>query len=252
MKGESTVNEILKMEQLSFRYEGSAEGEHVLDALTLSIGAGARVGLVGCNGVGKSTLLKLLVGILPMQEGQLSLCGLPMEHKNLADIRKKVGYIFQDSDSQLFMPTVGADVAFAAENYGYPPEEVAARTRRALAQVQMEGMADRPIYRLSGGQKKLASIAGILTLEPELILMDEPSAALDPRNRRNLIRILNELPSAKLIASHDLDFIYDTCDRVLLLHEGRLAADGAARDILRDAALLDRCELELPLRFQKV
>ena len=150
------------------------------------------------------------------------------------------------------MPTVGADVAFAAENYGYPPEEVAARTRRALAQVQMEGLADRPIYRLSGGQKKLASIAGILTLEPELILMDEPSAALDPRNRRNLIRILNELPSAKLIASHDLDFIYDTCDRVLLLHEGRLAADGAAQDILRDAALLDRCELELPLRFQKV
>ena len=155
MKGEATVNEILKMEQLSFRYEGSAEGEHVLDALTLSIEAGARVGLVGCNGVGKSTLLKLLVGILPMQEGQLSLCGLPMEHKNLADIRKKVGYIFQDSDSQLFMPTVGADVAFAAENYGYPPEEVAARTRRALAQVQMEGLADRPIYRLSGGRRSL-------------------------------------------------------------------------------------------------
>ena len=239
------------MEQLSFRYEGSAEGERVLDALTLSIGAGERVGLVGCNGVGKSTLLKLLVGILPMQEGQLSLCGLPMERKNLAAIRKKVGYIFQDSDSQLFMPTVGADVAFAAENYGYPPEEVAARTRRALAQVQLEGLADRPIYRLSGGQKKLASIAGILTLEPELILMDEPSAALDPRNRRNLIRILNELPCAKLIASHDLDFIYDTCDRVLLLHEGRLAADGAAQDILHDAALLERCDLELPLRFQQ-
>ena len=174
-----------------------------------------------------------------------------MERKNLAEIRRKVGYIFQDSDSQLFMPTVRADVAFAAENYGYPPEEVAVRTRRALAAVHMEHCADRPVYRLSGGQKKLASIAGILTLDPALILMDEPSAALDPRNRRALIGILNALPCAKLIASHDLDFIYDTCDRVLLLHHGQLAADGPAREILRDKALLERCELELPLRWQR-
>ena len=109
----------------------------------------------------------------------------------------------------------------------------------------------QPVYRLSGGQKKLASIAGILTLDPALILMDEPSAALDPRNRRALIGILNALPCAKLIASHDLDFIYDTCDRVLLLHHGQLAAGGPAREILRDKALLERCELELPLRWQR-
>ena len=132
-----------------------------------------------------------------------------------------------------------------------PPEEVAVRTRRALAAVHMKHCADRPVYRLSGGQKKLASIAGILTLDPALILMDEPSAALDPRNRRALIGILNALPCAKLIASHDLDFIYDTCDRVLLLHHGQLAADGPAREILRDKALLERCELELPLRWQR-
>ena len=129
--------------------------------------------LIGVNGVGKSTLLKILVGILPIQAGALTVGGLPMERKNLAEIRRKVGYIFQDSDSQLFMPTVRADVAFAAENYGYPPEEVAARTRRALAAVHMEHCADRPVYRLSGGQKKLASIAGILTLDPALILRRE-------------------------------------------------------------------------------
>ena len=151
---------ILELQDLSFRYEGELPGEKVLDALTFAVAPGERVGLVGCNGVGKSTLLKILVGILPIQAGALTVGGLPMERKNLAEIRRKVGYIFQDSDSQLFMPTVRADVAFAAENYGYPPEEVAARTRRALAAVHMEHCADRPVYRLSGGQKKLASIAG--------------------------------------------------------------------------------------------
>lgn len=126
------------------------------------------------------------------------------------------------------------------------------RSHRALQQVHIEDCADRPVYRLSGGQKKLASIAGILTLDPELILMDEPSAALDPKNRRNLIEILRGLPCAMLIASHDLDFIYDTCDRVLLLYEGRIAADGPAEEILHDGALLADCDLELPLRFQSI
>ena len=175
-----------------------------------------------------------------------------MQRENLASIRRKVGYIFQDSDSQLFMPTVAADVAFAAQNYGYPTGEVAARSHRALQQVHIEDCADRPVYRLSGGQKKLASIAGILTLDPELILMDEPSAALDPKNRRNLIEILRGLPCAMLIASHDLDFIYDTCDRVVLLYEGRIPADGPAEEILHDGALLADCNLELPLRFQSI
>ncbi len=242
---------VLAIQDLRFCYEGHA-AVPVLQGISLQIAPGQRVGLVGCNGVGKSTLLKLLVGILPMQQGVLEIEGLAMQRENLAAIRRKVGYIFQDSDSQLFMPTVAADVAFAAQNYGYPPEEVTARTRRALQQVHIEDCADRPVYRLSGGQKKLASIAGILTLDPELILMDEPSAALDPKNRRNLIEILRGLPCAMLIASHDLDFIYDTCDRVVLLHEGRVAADGPVEAILHDCKLLAACDLELPLRFQQI
>lgn len=245
----SNSGPILAMRDLHFCYKGHAVP--VLQGITLSIAPGERVGLVGCNGVGKSTLLKLLVGILSMQQGTLEVSGLAMQRENLASIRRKVGYIFQDSDSQLFMPTVAADVAFAAQNYGYPPEEVAARTRRALQQVHIEDCADRPVYRLSGGQKKLASIAGILTLDPELILMDEPSAALDPKNRRNLIEILRSLPCAMLIASHDLDFINDTCTRVVLLHEGSVAADGPSERILQDGDLLARCDLELPLRFQR-
>ena len=242
---------ILTMQDLTFCYDGHSAAP-VLQDINLNIASGQRVGLVGCNGVGKSTLLKLLVGILPMQQGTLEVAGLAMQRENLASIRRKVGYIFQDSDSQLFMPTVAADVAFAAQNYGYPTEEVTARTHRALQQVHIEDCADRPVYRLSGGQKKLASIAGILTLDPELILMDEPSAALDPKNRRNLIEILRGLPCAMLIASHDLDFIYDTCDRVVLLYEGRIAADGPAEEILHDGALLADCDLELPLRFQSI
>lgn len=242
---------ILTMQDLTFCYDGH-NAAPVLQDINLNIASGQRVGLVGCNGVGKSTLLKLLVGILPMQQGTLEVAGLAMQRENLASIRREVGYIFQDSDSQLFMPTVAADVAFAAQNYGYPTEEVAARTHRALQQVHIADCADRPVYRLSGGQKKLASIAGILTLDPELILMDEPSAALDPKNRRNLIEILRGLPCAMLIASHDLDFIYDTCDRVVLLHEGRIAADGPAEEILHDGALLADCDLELPLRFQSI
>ena len=245
----SNSGPILAMRDLHFCYEGHTAP--VLQGVTLSIAPGERVGLVGCNGVGKSTLLKLLVGILSMQQGTLEVSGLAMQRENLASIRRKVGYIFQDSDSQLFMPTVAADVAFAAQNYGYPPEEVAARTRRALQQVHIEDCADRPVYRLSGGQKKLASIAGILTLDPDLILMDEPSAALDPKNRRNLIEILRSLPCAMLIASHDLDFIYDTCTRVVLLHKGSVAADGPSERILQDGDLLARCDLELPLRFQR-
>lgn len=247
----SNSGPILAIRDLGFCYEGHAAAP-VLQGITLTLAPGERVGLVGCNGVGKSTLLKILVGILPMQQGALEVAGLSMQRENLAAIRRKVGYIFQDSDSQLFMPTVAADVAFAAQNYGYPPEEVAARTRRALQQVHIEDCADRPVYRLSGGQKKLASIAGILTLDPDLILMDEPSAALDPKNRRNLIEILRGLPCGMLIASHDLDFIYDTCSRVVLLHEGRVAADGPADRILRDGELLAKCDLELPLRFQKI
>lgn len=239
---------VIEIKKLDFSY---VENQMVLKHIDLSIEKNEKVGLIGSNGVGKSTLLKILVGILSMDESSISVCDMSLNKKNLKEIRRQVGYIFQDSDSQLFMPTVYADVSFGAKNYGYSNEEVKIRTMNALKQVQLDGISDKQIYHLSGGEKKLVSIAGILTLDPQIILMDEPSASLDPKNRRNLIQILNDLDCAYFIASHDLDFIYDTCDRVILLHHGQIVADGNTKEVLKNKELLEQCDLELPLRFQE-
>ncbi len=246
---------VIEVAHLHFAYARKHEHKDalVLKNISFTAGAGERLGLIGANGVGKSTLLKLFVGLLEYQRnmGSVKLCGLDLCKDNLRELRKRIGYVFQDSDSQLFMADIYSDVAFAAQNYGYSEQEVHERVERALAQVHLQDLAKRQIYRLSGGQKKLVAIAGILTLTPELILMDEPSAALDAKNRRNLINILRSLPCTQVIASHDLDFIYETCDRVLLLHEGGIAADGAAQEVLRNKVLLEQCDLELPLMLQQ-
>lgn len=222
----------------------------ILKDICLSVEHGESVGLIGANGVGKSTLLKLLVGLLTGYEGEISVQGHPVIKKNLTDIRKKVGYVFQDSDSQLFMATVYEDVAFGPRNYGCSEEETEQRVMDALQKVGMEGLKDRQIYRMSGGEKKLASIATILSMEPKVILLDEPSLALDPRNRKNLIGILNGMKETKVIASHDLDMIMDTCDRTILLADGKIVKQGSTEEILQDQTLLETCGLELPLRMQ--
>lgn len=245
---------ILEARDLSFSYGNTKERfrNQVLDQVNLCVEEDESVGLIGANGVGKSTFLKLLTGLLPMQEGRLRIAGLEMKKENLQQIRAEIGYVFQDSDSQLFMSTVYEDVAFAPRNYGKSEEETRNLVMEALGQVHMEDRKERQIYRLSGGEKKLVSIATVLAMGSKLMLLDEPSVALDPRNRRNLIRILNELPGAKMIASHDLDFVYDTCKRVILLSEGKIAADGRAKEILTDRALLEEHGLELPLSFSRI
>ncbi len=249
------MSAILKLSHIRFQYAlpgPKKAAVPVFHDLSFTLEPGEKVGLIGSNGVGKSTLLKLLVGLLPLQAGNLEVCGLPLDRDHLPAIREKTGYVFQDSDSQLFLPTVESDVSFALRNRGVPREEAERRTAEVLAQVGMADMARWQIYRLSGGQKKLTAIAGLLTQKPDLLLMDEPSAALDPRNRRNLIRILGQLPCAQLIASHDLDFIWDTCDQVILLHQGQVERTGPTREILQDGPLLEACGLELPLRLQEI
>lgn len=236
--------ELLKIKDLSFTYE---DGNKVLDGLNLTAHDGESIGIVGANGIGKSTLMKLLVGLYLNFEGELEVAGHPVNKKNLSHIREHVGYVFQDSDSQLFLSTVEEDVAFGPQNYGLSGEEVKRRVDEALEKVHITHLRGKHNYKLSGGEKKLAAIATILSMEPDIIIMDEPSIALDPRNRRNLIGILNEIQALKIITSHDLDFIMDTCTRSLLLDEGRIIADGDVKDILTNKELLEEHGLELPL-----
>ncbi|MDO5575118.1 MAG: ABC transporter ATP-binding protein, partial [bacterium] len=208
---------MIEINNLTFSYSSHPQARTILDGISFHAGENESIGIIGANGVGKSTLLKILTGLLLDYTGSVRINGINVEKKTLADIRRQLGYVFQDSDSQLFMPTVYEDVAFAPRNYGYTKQEVEERVEQALLMVHMEELRNRQIYRLSGGEKKLASIATILSMQPKIMLLDEPSIALDPRNRRNLIRILNELPGLKLIASHDLDMIWDCCERTILL-----------------------------------
>lgn len=238
----------IEAKHLTFSYGGHRE---VLSDLNFSISGEETVGLIGANGVGKSTMLKLLVGLLTGYSGVLRVNQMDVEKQNLAAIREKTGYVFQDSDSQLFMSTVYEDVAFAPRNYRYPDKEVEERVKRALEMVHIENLRDSQIYRLSGGEKKLASIATILSTDPEMILLDEPSVALDPRNRRNLIHVLLKLPGLKIIASHDLDLIMDTCQRTILLSDGRIVRDGCTKEILSNQELLEANGLELPLSLSR-
>ena len=220
-----------------------------MENINFQLKKGESVGLVGANGVGKSTLLRILVGLNTGFQGDVMVNNIPLEKKNLKTIRKNVGYVFQDADSQLFMSTVFDDVAFAPRNYGMSEAEVNEKTMEALKVVHIEQLKDKQIYKLSGGEKKLASIATILSTEPDVILMDEPSVALDPKNRRNLINILNQLNQAKIIASHDLNMIMDTCERTILLSDGKIIKDGNTKEILLDKELMEESGLELPLGY---
>ena len=221
----------------------------VLSGLDLTIREGEAVGLIGANGSGKSTLLGALCGLIP-HSGTIRLHGLDLEKNNLPQIRRKTGYLLQDSDSQLFLPTVYDDIAFAPRNYGLNSEAVEAAVDEALSRTGIEHLRLRQNYRLSGGEKRMVCLAVILAMKPGLLLMDEPSNALDPYNRRTLIRLLNQMPETKLIASHDLDLVLETCERVILLDGHSIRADGPAESILSDESLLRECRLELPLSRQ--
>ena len=234
----------IEVKDLTFAYE---KDRKILDGVTFTAREQDAIGIIGANGAGKSTLLKILVGLLLSFEGTVRVEEIPLEKRTLPRIREKIGYVFQDADSQLFSTSVYEDIAFGPRNYGLPEEEVDRRVRLALKKVSLEGFGKKPIHRLSGGEKKLVSIATILSMTPDILLMDEPSAALDPRNRRNLIRVLNEFDHLKILTSHDLDFIWDTCSRVILLGEGRILYDGDPEGILRDKKTLEESGLELPL-----
>ena len=238
------MENIISVSHLSFGYDSKRK---VLENINFQLKKGESVGLVGANGVGKSTLLRILVGLNTGFQGDVMVNNIPLEKKNLKSIRKNVGYVFQDADSQLFMSTVYEDVAFASVNYGLSEEETKQRVTDALKMMGIEELRDRHTFRLSGGQKKLAAIATILSMTPEIILLDEPTIALDPRNRKNLIGLINSFSQLRVIASHDLDMIMDTCSRVVLMNNGKIIREGSTVEILNDRELLESNGLELPL-----
>ncbi len=242
------MSELIKVKNLNFGYEA---GYPVLSAINFAANQVETIGLIGANGVGKSTLLRLLVGLELEFDGEI-LVGkneekLALNRQNLSQIRSKIGYVFQDSDSQLFTQNVYEDVAFGPRSQGLSENEVEARVNKALELTNIAHLKTRPIHKMSGGEKKLASLATILSMEPEIILLDEPTIALDPKNRRNIINTLNILPQTKIIATHDLDMVLDTCDRVLLMKNGSIISDGAPSEILSNRNLLEESGLELPL-----
>nr|WP_319399044.1 ABC transporter ATP-binding protein [uncultured Carboxylicivirga sp.] len=240
----------LSINHVNFSY--STNQKQVIHNLTWNADGSESIGIVGANGAGKSTLLKLLTGLQLDFEGEILVNDLPVNKKTLKQIRNDIGYVFQDSDSQLFMSRVWDDVAFGPQNHGYTEQEVYEKTLNALKQVNIEHLRDQQIYRLSGGEKKLVTLATVLAYEPDILLFDEPTVALDPANRRNLIHLLNSLSGMKIIASHDLDFIYDTCQRTILINNGRIVKDGNTKEILRDKKLLEDNGLELPLSLSRM
>ncbi|MHC6203369.1 energy-coupling factor ABC transporter ATP-binding protein [Breznakiellaceae bacterium SP9] len=235
--------EHIRLSNISFSYEKNARP--ALSDLSFAIEKGETLCFAGANGSGKSTLLQIIAGCLKPVRGEISASG---GGANLC------GIVFQDLEHQLFMPTVWEDVAFGVLKKGMLPKEAKEAALAALRSVEAEHLAEKPPYKLSGGEKQRAALAGILITRPEVLVLDEPSASLDPRARKNLIGLLRRLPCTKIIASHDLDLVLDLADRVLFLHAGQVAGESpvagrAAPGLLADEGFLRSIGLELPLRF---
>ena len=230
----------IEVRNLSFSYP---DGHQALKDVTLSIAPGEKVALVGPNGAGKSTLLLHLNGILSGQ-GRVTVCGLTVEQKNLSRVRAMVGLVFQNPDDQLFSPTVFDDVAFGPLYQGLEPAEVERRVDSALTAVRMTGYARRVSHHLSAGEKKRIAIATVLSMNPEVLVLDEPTAGLDPRARRTLIKLLRDLPMTMLAASHDLAMVRELLPRMVIMDEGRIVADGPTGKLLKDEKLLEAHGLE--------
>ena len=238
---------MIRFQNVSFEYE---HGTRVIDNMSFTIGDGEAVGLIGANGAGKSTIMKLLLGLVS-GEGKILVDDIEVSSSNLGKVREKLGFVLQNSDNQMFMPTVYEDMMFAPLNYMVSREDAEKRVDEVLERLGLQYLKHKYNHKISGGEKRMAAIATILAMEPEAILMDEPTSALDPYNRRVVINTIRDLSQTKIITSHDLDMIMDTCDRVILINEGKIVADGKAETILRDKELLEGNHMELPLRFQK-
>ena len=222
------MKQVIEVRDLHFFYD---DGTHALDGIDFTLCAGETVALLGANGSGKTTFALQLNGIL-QGAGRIEVCGLPVIKENLTVVRSKIGMVFQDSDEQLFMPTVLEDAAFGPLNQGCGPEEAVAKAKTALEQVGMNHALNKAPYHLSAGEKRRVALAGVLAMQPEILVLDEPTTFLDPPAQRNLVHLLQELPQAKLIVTHDVMFARALAQRAAFFEKGKLVADGAIDEIV--------------------
>lgn len=219
------------------------DGTIAVDHLNLKIQPGEHLAIIGANGAGKSSLILSMVGVIP-GSGQIHVDRVELNKKNLTEIRKKVGVVFQNPDDQLFLPTIYDDVAFGPRNLGMDEESVRYRVEDRLELLHISHLRNKSALKLSGGEKRMAAMATVLAMKPDVMVFDEPTAFLDPKSRRNLICVLQKLPHTMLIATHDLTFVAEVCPRCILLKEGKLFADGQAEDLLYNKELMESADVE--------
>lgn len=237
----------VEFKDVCFRYP---DGTEAIRGISFRITHGESVGIVGANGAGKSTLLLHLNGYLMPTSGTVTIGDVHLQKGTVGEIRKRIGVVFQNPDDQLFMPTVFDDVAFGPLNLGMDEQCVRERVYDVLRQVDAFALRDKPPHHLSGGQKSAVAIASVLAMDPDILVMDEPAANLDPKSRRSLINLLKGFVHTKIVASHDLDLILDVCNRCIVVRDGTVVADGASKSVLSDKKLLEENNLELPLSLQ--
>jgi cobalt/nickel transport system ATP-binding protein len=237
----------LEVTSLSFAYP---DGHQALSEVALHVHHGERVALLGPNGAGKTTLLLHLNGILRPSAGSVRVAGLEVSDESSLEVRRRVGLVFQDPDDQLFMPTVGQDVAFGPANFGVEGHDLEASVTEALDAVSMLDALDRAPHHLSYGERRRVAMATVLAMKPEIMVLDEPTSNLDPASRRELIEVLGELAITQLIVTHDLPFALELCPRALVMDAGRIVAEDSTLEILTDVALMKAHRLELPYRFR--
>ena len=237
----------LRFDDVHYRYPN---GYEALCGVSFCITHGEKVALVGANGAGKSTLLLHTNGLLIPSQGEVVMGGIKLTRRTLPLVRQSVGLVFQDSDNQLFMPTVEEDVAFGPSNMRLEPEEIRRRVTEALDAVGALHLRGASPFRLSGGPKKRVAIATVLSMEPSVLVMDEPTSNLDPRARRQIIDLIRRFGHTTLIATHDMEMVLDLCDRTIVMKQGRIVADGSTRHVFGDLALLEECGLEQPCELR--
>lgn len=231
---------MLKIENLSVKYP---DGTLAVNDFSISIDSGEKIALVGANGAGKSTLMLAIEGVIS-SEGRISVDDLVLSKDNISDIRQKVGMLFQNPDDQLFMATIYDDIAFGPRNMGLDEESVRYRVEDRLKLLGIEHLRDKTALKMSGGEKRMAALATVLAMKPSVMLLDEPTAFLDPKARRNLIHVLNSLPHTMLIATHDLTFAKEVCERAVVMKDGKFFAEGNCDELLYDERLMDEGGLE--------